>query len=807
MTLARQFVGFTTLFYTSWNRIMALSTRRPSSRKHILPTKRSAFKLSFEALEDRTVPSTFSVLNLDNGGAGSLRQALLDANANPGADTIQFDVTGTIQLTTGALPAITGQVDIDGSTAPGFATAPLVEVDYHQFGGLQFKAGSSGSTLRSLSLFNASGAGVKISGAGSMLIVGNYIGLKMDGATVASNGSNGLELINSSNNYIGGTADQDRNTISGNLLNGIALSGSSSNQIVGNNIGTDVTGMVKLGNARHGILMTALSKNNLIGGDETGGNDPTNGVFVRPPEGNLISGNNGCGVLISDRSTYNTLSGNFIGTDATGDAPLGNLLDGVAIVSANNNSLIGCLQTDNPFIYYNVIDSNGGNGLRITNSNTTTVQANFFGLGADNQTPLGNHLNGVLIEGSSSTIVFGGVIPLGNVTAANGLNGILVQGTANRFQSFNTFAGVAAFKDYTNLGNGANGIKITSTGGSNEVRTSVISENLNNGIEISGCAHGVLISENIIGLNTSGAFAMGNKNNGVEIKGNAHDNIIGLKLPTFSVIPHNAISGNVNNGIAVTGNAYNNRINFSFIGTDIGGQDAIGNGRAGVYLGAGTHGTTVGSTDSRLFTVISGNTGNGVEMRNTYGNTVTGCLIGIDRDGQDSLGNGGNGIFISNSNNNVIGRKPAPNGTTTGLANHIAYNAADGVFVASGSGNGIRSNSIFSNGSLGIELLPGANKNQAAPVLSSVQVFPVATQIMGTLHSTPNSTFTIEFFANDANEPSGQYFLGSTKVKTNGSGNVAFTFNGLVPPNNAQFFTATATSLTNNTSEFSEVLG
>src|SRR5207247_952610 len=123
---------------------------------------------------------------------------------------------------------------------------------------------------------------------------------------------------------------------------------------------------------------------------------------------------------------------------------------------------------------------------------------------------------------------------------------------------------------------------------------------------------------------------------------------------------------------------------------------------------------TVGSVDPRLFTVISGNTGNGVEMRNTYGNTVTGCLIGTNKEGTAPLGNGINGIFLSNSNNNVIGRKPAANGSTTGLANLIAFNAADGVFVASGIGNGIRSNSIYSNGSLGIELSPGANKNQAA---------------------------------------------------------------------------------------------
>ncbi len=71
-------------------------------------------------------------------------------------------------------------------------------------------------------------------------------------------------------------------------------------------------------------------------------------------------------------------------------------------------------------MFYNVISGNGGNGLQVTNSNDTTIQANFFGMGADNTTPVGNALNGVLIEGSSADTPMGGPIPLGNVDAANG---------------------------------------------------------------------------------------------------------------------------------------------------------------------------------------------------------------------------------------------------------------------------------------------------------------------------------------------------------------------------------------------------
>ncbi len=62
------------------------------------------------------------------------------------------------------------------------------------------------------------------------------------------------------------------------------------------------------------------------------------------------------------------LSGNFIGTDALGTTALGNGEDGVAIANANNNSLIGCTLFQNPFVFYNVIAGNAGNGVSLTNA-------------------------------------------------------------------------------------------------------------------------------------------------------------------------------------------------------------------------------------------------------------------------------------------------------------------------------------------------------------------------------------------------------------------------------------------------------
>ncbi len=491
------------------------------------------------------------------------------------------------------------------------------------------------------------------------------------------------------------------------------------------------------------------------------------------------------------------MSGNFIGTDATGDAAIGNTHDGVVIFQANGNSLIGCTSQEDPFVYYNVIDGNGGNGLWINNANNTTVQGNFFGLGADNNTGVGNGMNGVVVAGTSAHTTFGGPIPLGNVVSANTMNGVVVQDKASYFLSYNTFAGIAAFTSNTSLGNGEDGFLITSTGGNNALRTNVASRNHLNGIHVTGNAKDVAIDGNIVGLNWLGVTNMGNARDGILVDGNASDVVIGGPQPTFNVIPNNTLSGNGWYGVDVEGSAHNVAINHSFIGTDVFGMSAIGNAY-GVVIGGTTSHVAIGATDSRLHTVISGNNASGVMIQSGGKDTIIGTNIGTDVTGQQAMGNGAAGVYIVNSSNNTIG------GKKTGMGNTIDYNNSQGVLVQAGTGNAISQNSIFGNGDVGILINSGANKNQAAPVITTVRVTSQAVQIGGTLTSTPNKTFTVELFASSTNNASGQQYLGMVKVKTNKNGVGVFTFFGPVPSIvGTTYFTATATSPSNNTSQFS----
>jgi hypothetical protein len=607
----------------------------------------------------------YAVTNLNDSGDGSFRAALTAANAAPAGQYsgITFNVAGTVTLASN-LPAITSRVLIDGTTAPGFnaATGPTFALNFaNSYNGLSFDTGSARSGMSGLAVIRSSGNGITLN-AGSIALLLNQIGVDLSGAD-AGNASDGIYIAaTSNNNRIGSNPNSASNyfsnLISGNGGDGIQINGSSGNTIQSNLIGTNRAGTVAIQNDGNGILITAAASNNTIGGtayyDSTTQqtNNPTGNkgtvpiVAIRPPQGNVVSGNHLNGILIENASENNVLSGNFVGTSASGNSAVANTLDGVLIRLANNNSLIGCSIVDEPFIYYNVLSGNLANGLHIEDSNNITVQANFFGTGSNNQSLVGNGIHGIWVTGSSTAVQVGGVIPLGNVSGGNTLDGINVAGTVSGFTTFNTFGGLFAFQGAAP--NGRNGITITATGGNNLIRTNVFSGNVGHGIELSGDAFDVTVDPNIVGLDTEGTNWLadgpvvntnyGNGGSGVYITDNASFNYIGGYYQ--SVIPQNTFSGNARYGIEILGTAHHNYVFNSAIGVSSTKETVFGNGMGGIFIGGNSRYTYAGiftppnSTTTGTASTISGNTGYGVDVAGAASNTtVSNNCIGCNRNG------------------------------------------------------------------------------------------------------------------------------------------------------------------------------
>ncbi|MCS6941036.1 MAG: right-handed parallel beta-helix repeat-containing protein [Roseiflexaceae bacterium] len=237
------------------------------------------------------------------GGVCTLRAAIQQANARPGADDIWFNLPGAgphIITVSAPLPAITEAVVIDGWTQPGWASAPLIEVRGLPTMGNGLTITSGSSTIRGLAINRFTQHGVLITGGGGNTIQGNYLGVALDGITSAPNFSSGISIENSSGNIIGGATPGARNVLSGNAVNGIRIWGASStgNRIIGNYIGVAADGITPRGNSDDGIDLQDSTNT------EVGGTDAT--------EANVIAHNGDEGVTLKPGATSARILGNRI---------------------------------------------------------------------------------------------------------------------------------------------------------------------------------------------------------------------------------------------------------------------------------------------------------------------------------------------------------------------------------------------------------------------------------------------------------------------------------------------------------------
>jgi hypothetical protein len=361
---------------------------------------------------------------LDVATSDSVIKGLVVQNASAGTGT-GIKVTGDSNVVAG---------NYIGTTDSGLQAAPNSGLGLDVRGNGNLVGGSTAADRNVISA-NADG-GVLIEGDDNT-VAGNRIGTRDTGLGALGNGRNGVE-VRGDRNVVGGDLGAERNVISDNST-GVRVSVGSGNRVVGNRIGTDVTGTAALGNSE-GVLVESGSTDvvgnlvsgnlgegirieahttvleNRIGTTASGGGALPNGdegISINAPDtaigasgkGNLISANGDDGITIWFAAVGTTVRGNRIGTTAAG-APLGNADDGIDADAAG------------VVIEGNVVSANAGRGLGVVGDDSV-VEGNVVGAAAGAGAALGNVAEGVQIFGDRSRVA-------GNQIARNGSDGVLV---------------------------------------------------------------------------------------------------------------------------------------------------------------------------------------------------------------------------------------------------------------------------------------------------------------------------------------------------------------------------------------------
>jgi hypothetical protein len=728
---------------------------------------------------------------------------------------------------------------------------------------------SSGSTVRGLVINGFGGNGIEISG-NSNNINGNFIGTNATGTAAAANGANGIQITSGTGNIIGGSTPAARNVISGNLFHGISVgSDSSANTIIGNYIGTNASGSAALGNGVDGINLFQ-SGGNIIGGNATtalgcapgnlisGNNEDGIGIAGQLSRGNavqgnligtnasgtsdlgnssvgieinasangiggatattrnIISGNDGGGVVIGGGNS-NLVQGNYIGTNLAGTAAIRNP-DGIRIDTGADNNQIGNGFEDFPFFANsgtNVLIRFNLSGTVRTIGAITGLQAGEEILGMDFR-PLNNQLYGLGVNTSTGTARLYTINPTTAVATQVGTSSFSVTGTQFGFD-FNPL--VDRIRVVSNTGenlrlnpnNGGVTVDPPLNGATTQADAAAYTNTFVG-------ATGTTLYD--IDINSDALYIQTNPNAGTT----AFVGPLGFnatQLSGFDIRPadNTAYAALIPSG----GNTNLYTINLST------GEASFVANLGGRFLRA----LAISDGNSGQANLISGNDV-GVYIAGGNNNFVRGNFIGTQADGTSDLGNLEAGVYVHEpkGSNNSIG------GAAVGAGNVIRFNGdgtliptlfgEGGVIVFAGStGNNILGNSISENTGLGIDLgengsngvtpndgpgdLDSGNGNnyQNFPTLVSASNSSGPTIISGSLVSTGNRAFRIEFFSDTTADPSGngegRVFLGSQNITTTAAGTATISFTSPVFVPNGNVVTSTATDLTTgDTSEFSQ---
>ncbi|MDW5290227.1 T9SS type A sorting domain-containing protein [Formosa sp. PL04] len=634
--------------------------------------------------------------------------------------------------------------------------------------------------------------------ASNNIVQGNLLGTDATGLLPRGNRYN-LQLLNAPNNTIGGNTPEAGNILSGGVNSqtadidgtGISVTGANStnNTIIGNYIGTDITGTQPMPNARGGILLLFGASNNSIGGDETG-------------EGNLISGNGYYGIYLqggvgSTPVASNSFKGNYIGVDVTGNVALPNGRGIMMLAGDIDGNIIGGTTPNSK----NVISGNSSTGIAIFSGMNNQIIGNYIGTNASGTTALTNSTGIDLRSGNNSV---GGIAAGSRNVVSGNYIGIEISGV--------TSSGCSIKGNYIGLnaaGNAAlantTGISIIASantsiiGGPNASDRNIISGNAIRGVWITGASH--TIQNNYIGLNPAGTEVIKNGIEGIRFNG----------VLTNTQVSENTISGNGTVSTTAINVNFKSANNVQFFNNMVGtlpdgiiGVENIGNG---VFLSNSSN-NSIGGVSVMDGNIIGNHNLNAIAISGpSSNNTIRYNNIGVGLDGVTNVGNSIIGIAIQGANTG-----------NTIIQNRIANNDRGVVLQANGGTPTqvtISENSMYNNSVLGIDLVgttendaddadAGVNNFQNTPEISMVN--RLAGTAMEITYSVPSSIansaypLTIEFFG--ASSGQGKIFIDSDVYTAVGTKTVTINLPTGFDPSDFVNIVATATDANGNTSEF-----
>jgi hypothetical protein len=601
--------------------------------------------------------------------------------------------------------------------------------------------------------------GVHINGGGNNRVQGNFIGTALTGASCqdvdfdsTGNDDNGVEIVNSDGNLIGGTAAGAGNLISCNGSandffdgDGVKITRDSDNNLVqGNRIGTDPSGLLGFGNNGDGV---DIESNGQVQPDDNNGNVVGGTV---PGAGNLIADNDDDGIELN--GSMNRAEGNIVGLAVDGTV-LGNDQNGIA--DGGDANVIGGPTS----AHRNIISGNQDDGVDLDGDNAL-VQNNYIGTDPTGTLDRGNEDDGIDNDDDGNRI-------LNNLISGNDSDGVEIDNDADATIIRGNLIGVTAGGN-AGLGNSEAGIQAendcdfipnVTVGGTNAADRNVISGNWGDGIAIDGggCA---LVQGNYIGLGADGSTAIANGGDGIDTDSSSSRVVIGGSTASA----RNVVSGNTEDGIALEGDDHT--VQGNYIGTNAAGNAARPNGdgtanAAGIFIFFGS-GNLVGGTNPGEGNLIAFNAASGIALFGGDGNRFLGNRI---------HSNQFLGIDLDADGGSVPADGPTPNDA----------NDADGGLIP--------------------------NQLQNFGVINAGQAF--AGLIMGTLDTpnVPGVQYRIEVFSNAVCDPSGfgegEQFHGAATI-TDGAADPAFAVFTSPAIGVGRFVTVTATNLaTGDTSEFS----